>query len=67
MEAELEAVRAKAAALEATSQETLWLNDLDNFANAWDDYTAWRNSTYESSSVVVPQKKKAIRKTKVKA
>ena len=68
LEAELEAVRAKATALEATSQEMLWLNDLDAFTHAWDEYIVWRNSTYESSSTApIQTKKKAVRKAKAKA
>ena len=67
LELELDSVRAKSNLLEATSPETLWLNDLDVFATNWDDYITWRNSTYESSGAVPAVKKKAVRKTKAKA
>jgi len=67
LEAELDAVKAKSSALEATKPEMLWLTDLDNFDKAWDEYVVWRNGTYESSASVPTVKKKMVRKVKAKA
>ena len=64
LEAELDQVRAKSALLNETKPETLWINDLDAFSSAWDDYIVWRNGTYESSQKVPTVKKKAVRKAK---
>lgn len=66
LETELENARAKCVALEATPIETLWSNDLDAFSQAWDEYTVWRNGTYESSGSVPSVKKKTVRKIKIK-
>jgi DNA topoisomerase-2 len=63
LEAELDAARAKSAALDATKPESLWLSDLDGFDKAWDEYVVWRNGTYESSASV-PTVKKKVRKVK---
>ena len=51
--------------LAATSPETLWLNDLDGFVGAWNDYIAWRNATYVSVAAGAVVKKKVVRKAKV--
>jgi len=67
LEAELDAVRAKSSALEATKPEMLWLHDLDGFDKAWEEYMVWRNGTYESSASVPTVKKKVVRKVKAKA
>jgi hypothetical protein len=52
--------------LAATSIQQLWLADLDEFASAWKDYVAWRNSTYVSTETA-PTKKKVVKKAKVAA
>jgi DNA gyrase/topoisomerase IV subunit A len=64
LEAELDQVRTKSARLSETKPETLWVNDLEAFSSAWDDYIVWRNGTYESSQKVPTVKKKAVRKAK---
>jgi len=66
LEAEVDAANVKSEALKATKPETLWLNDLDMFEKAWDDYSVWRNGTYESSGATPSVKKKIVRKVKAK-
>jgi len=61
--ADATAVRDK---LAATSIQTLWLADLDEFSTAWKDYTEWRNGTYASTAAAAPPKKKAVVKRAAK-
>lgn len=64
LEREVADLRAKAAALEATTVEALWSTDLDAFSAAWTDYVAWRESTYESAATdgVAVKPKKTVRR-----
>ena len=51
-ELEREVAEAKSARdlLAATSPESLWLRDLDQFTAAWEEYTAWRNTAYATAA-----------------
>ena len=56
--------------LMATTTESLWSADLDEFMVAWNEYTAWRNTSYESAAtdgkaVAVKKQKRAPRKATV--
>ena len=66
LEKEVAEAKEKHAELEANTPESLWLADLQEFADAWDNYSAWRNAAYESAAAVKPDsgKKKVIRKAK---
>jgi len=68
LEREVAAQRSRRDTLTATTTEALWLADLDEFSGAWNDYTVWRNASYESAAAgAVPVKKKAtVRKAAVK-
>ena len=61
--ADATAVRDK---LAATSIQTLWLADLDEFSAAWKEYTEWRNGTYASAAAATVPKKKAVVKRAAK-
>jgi len=64
LEREVAAQRERKERLLATTSESLWSADLDEFAKAWADYIVWRNTSYESAATdgKVPIKKKAVRK-----
>jgi DNA topoisomerase-2 len=51
LEAEIAAVRAAKAALEATTPQALWLTDLAEFETAWTSYTVSRAATAVASAV----------------
>ena len=68
LERDVAAQRERKERLLATTAETLWSTDLDEFLVAWNDYTAWRNASYESAATdgKVAPKKKAVRKATTK-
>jgi len=59
---EVAAVTRRRDELAATTENALWLADLAGFAEAWKDYTAWRNSTYVSTEA--GPKKAAVKKAR---
>lgn len=70
LERDVSALTEKRTKLEGTTIETLWLDDLENFSIAWNDYCGWRNSAYESSASggdggAASGKKKVVRKARV--
>jgi DNA topoisomerase-2 len=68
LEKEVAAQRERKDRLLATTAETLWSTDLQDFLVAWNDYTAWRNTSYESAATdgkAVSVKKKTPRKATV--
>lgn len=50
--------------LAATSIQTLWLTDLDEFQAAWVEYAKARTASYTSTEVATKPKKKTVRITK---
>lgn len=50
LERELAALNTARDTLAATTPETLWLNDLETFSEAWVGYTAWRTEAYASAA-----------------
>lgn len=50
LERDLAALQAARDTLAATTPETLWLNDLETFTEAWAGYTAWRVEAYTSAA-----------------
>lgn len=67
LEHEVAIIKERHAALLGKSTQALWLDDLEQFASAWDAYVADRNASYESAASVKPTtsgKKKVVRKAK---
>jgi DNA topoisomerase-2 len=64
LEREVSEVQHKHRTLAATSSESLWLTDLDDFRDGWTNYCAWRESCYASSTAAPALKKKMVRKPK---
>jgi DNA topoisomerase-2 len=50
LERDLATLQAARDTLAATAPETLWLNDLETFSEAWAGYTAWRIEAYTSAA-----------------
>jgi hypothetical protein len=68
LEKEVAAQRERKDRLLATTAESLWSTDLEDFLSAWNDYTTWRTSSYESvltDGKAVSVKKRAPRKATV--
>lgn len=63
---EVDAKSAEYDRLNATTIETLWSNDLDEFTSAWNTYTDWRNDCYSCSASDGKKSSSNIPKKRVK-